>query len=151
MDTEHRIPFVLLLVGVLGLLATGVGVLSAPAWAWLGLAAGGLAHSLLWRAAGVRAVSAAERRKHERRLRNAERRERRLIRIARRTEQRVKEVLERGVDVEWAEKTAAAVRELQGVAQRHEEALQRARIVTDRTAEKLGSIFNQAGLRPEDG
>lgn len=149
MNTETRIPFVLLLVGVLGLLATGAGALSAPAWAWLGLVAGGLGHSILWRAAGVRKVSTTERRKHEVRLRNAERRERRLIRIARRTEQRVKEVLARGVDVAWAEKTAGAVRELQGIAERHEEALQRARIVTDRTAEKLGSLF-QGHLTPEE-
>lgn len=140
----------LLLVGVLGLLGTAVGVLHVPGWAWLGLVAGGLAHSLLWRAAGVRRVSAAERRKHARRLRNAERRERRLIRIARRTEARVKEVLARGVDVSWAEKTAGAVRELQGIAERHEEALQRARIVTDRTAERLGGILGQSRLDPED-
>src|SRR5687768_4087527 len=108
MSAEHRIPFVLLLVGVLGLLATAMDVLHAPNWAWLGLVAGGLAHSLGWRAAGVRRVSARERRRHERRLRNAEKRERRLIRIARRTEARVKEVLDRGVDVSWAEKTAGA-------------------------------------------
>lgn len=150
MDNAHRIPAVLLLVGVLGLVATGAGLLSAPAWAWLGLVAGGLAHSLLWRAAGVRSVSAAERRKHERRLRNAERRERRLVRIARRTEGRVKEVLARGVDVSWAEKTAGAVRDLQAVAERHEQALQAHKMLGDRTMEQLGGLFRQVGLDPED-
>jgi L-lactate utilization protein LutB len=150
MADEHRIPFVLLLVGVLGLLATGAGVLTAPSWAWLGLVAAGLAHSLLWRSAGVRSVSARERRKHERRLRNAERRERRLIRIANRTEQRVKEVLARGVDVSWAEKTAAAVRELQSVAERHETALQASKMMADKQMGQLGDIFRQSGLDRED-
>lgn len=140
----------LLLVGVLGLLGTAVGMFHAPSWAWLGLVAGGLGHSLLWRAAAVRRVSVRERRKHERRLRNAERRERRLIRIANRTEQRVKEVLARGVDVAWAEKTAAAVRELQHVAERHESALQAHKMLTDRTMDELGGLFRQAGLDPED-
>jgi hypothetical protein len=148
--TETRIPFVLLLVGVLGLLATGAGVLTAPSWVWLGLVAGGLGHSLLWRAAGVRSVSARERRNHERRLRNADRRERRLIRIANRTEQRVKEVLARGVDVSWAEKTAAAVRELQQVAERHEAALQAHKMLTDKTMDQLGGLFQQARLERED-
>jgi membrane protein implicated in regulation of membrane protease activity len=147
---DHRIPFTLLLMGVLGLVATGAGVLAAPAWAWLGLVAAGLAHSLLWRAAGVRSVSARERRKHERRLRNAERRERRLIRIASRTEQRVKEVLARGVDVSWAEKTAAAVRELQHVAEQHHAALQANKMLTDKAMEQLGGIFSQARLQDED-
>jgi hypothetical protein len=150
MSEESRIAFVLLLMGVLGLLGTAAGVFHAPSWAWLGLVAGGLGHSLLWRAAGVRSVSARERRKHERRLRNAEKRERRLVRIARRTEDRVKEVLARGVDVSWAEKTAAAVRELQGVAERHEAALQAHKMLTDRTMEQLGNMFQQERLERED-
>jgi hypothetical protein len=150
MTDEHRIPFMLLLVGVLGLLATGAGVLTAPGWLWLGLVAAGLAHSLLWRTAGVRSVSANERRKHERRMRNAERRERRLIRIAHRTEARVKEVLARGVDVSWAEKTAAAVRELQQVAEQHHAALQANKMLTDKAMEQLGGIFRQDRLQAED-
>lgn len=150
MTEESRIPFVLLLVGVFGLLGTGAGVLTAPSWAWLGLVAAGVGHSLLWRAAGVRSVSARERRNHERRQRNADRRERRLIRIANRTEQRVKEVLARGVDVSWAEKTAAAVRELQQVAERHEAALQSHKMLTDRSMDQLGSMLQQVGLDREE-
>lgn len=150
MSEESRIPFVLLLVGVLGLLATGAGVLTAPAWAWLVIAALGVIHSLGWRSAGVRRVSSKERRRNDVHRRNGERRERRIIRIARRTEDRVKEVLARGVDVSWAEKTAAAVRELQQVAERHEAALQAHKMLTDRTMDQLGSMFQQAGLDPED-
>jgi membrane protein implicated in regulation of membrane protease activity len=150
MADEHRIPFVLLLVGVLGLIATGAGVLAAPGWTWLGLVAAGLAHSLLWRAAGVRSVSGRERRVHARRERNAELRERRLLRIAHRTEARVKEVLARGVDVSWAEKTAAAVRELQQVAEQHHAALQANKLLTDKAMDQLGGIFQQSRLERED-
>lgn len=150
MSEESRIPFVLLLVGVLGLLGTGVGVLNVPPWAWLALVAIGAAYVIGWRWAAVKRVSGRERRNHERRQRNADRRERRLIRIANRTEQRVKEVLARGVDVSWAEKTAAAVRELQLVAERHETALQANKMLADRSMDQLGNMLQQAGLDRED-
>lgn len=147
---DTRSHFVLILVGVLGLLATGAGVFQAPSWAWLVLVAIGAAYGVWLRQSEVRRVSGRERRNHERRQRNAERRERRLIRIANRTEQRVKEVLARGVDVSWAEKTAAAVRELQQVAERHESALQARKMLADRQMGQLGDMFQQAGLDRED-
>lgn len=133
-----HLPLVLVTAGLLGLLASPW--LAVPAWAWLALVGGGLAHSLAWRAAGVRRANARERRKHEVRLRNAERRERRLVRTALRTERRVKEVLARCVDMEWADATTRAVRALQEQQHRHEQALARHKMLAEKTSADLSGL-----------
>lgn len=139
---KHAAPL-LVAAGLLGLAASPW--LAVPAWAWLAVMAGGLAHSIAWRRAAVRRVSARERRKHEVRLRNAERRERRLVRTALRTERKVKLVLERSVDMEWAERMAGAVRQLQEDRDRHEAALLHARVLQEKVARDFSDLYRADG------
>jgi hypothetical protein len=138
-----RLPLVLIAAGLLGLLASPW--LAVPAWAWLALVGGGLAHSLAWRAAGVRRVSARERRKHERRMKNAEIRERRLLRRADRMARRMKDVLaevREHPSMEWGHTVAATVRELQAGQQRHETVLVRNKMLADKTAADLSGLVS---------
>jgi hypothetical protein len=131
----------LVAAGLLGLVASRW--LATPPWVWLAVVGGGLAHSLMWRAAGVRRVSARERSRNAVRLRNADRRERRLSRTALRTERRVKEVLERCVDMEWARGMTEAVKTLQTDRDRHEQVLLQYKMLQEKTARDLGEVFNK--------
>jgi hypothetical protein len=145
-----RLGPMLVVSGLLGL-AFSSFIGGPEAWAWLALMGGGLAHSLLWRAASVRRVNARERRKNAVRLRNAEKRERRHLRASLRIERKLKKVLaevREHPDLPWGEKVAAAVRALQEGQQRHEAVLVHHKLVTERTAEQLGAVLTR--MTPED-
>lgn len=146
MNTARIMPAVLVSAGLLGLLLTGLQALAAPAWCWLALVGAGAAFPLAWRAAGVRRVSSRERKRNEVRLRNAARRERRLLRKVERVRQAQKETLaevHEHPDLAWGHKIAAVVRTLQDGMARHEEALRANKILTDRTAEQLGAVLGR--------
>jgi len=139
----RRLSLVLVSVGLLGLLASPW--LTVPAWAWLALVGGGLVHSLAWRAAGVRRVSGRERRKHERRVKNAEIRERRLLRRTDRIARRMKEVLaevREHPSMEWGHAVAATVRQLQAGQARHEAVLVHHKMMAEKTAADLSGLVS---------
>ena len=146
MKTSRFMPAVLVSAGLLGLLLTGLQALAAPAWCWLVLVGGGLIHSLAWRAAGVRRVSRRERLRHEVRLRNAEKREKRHLQATLRVDRRMKKVLaevrERPT-LEWGEKVAAVVRRLQDGFATHEAVLRQQKFITDNTAERLSEMLER--------
>lgn len=139
-----RLGPLLVASGFLGLAASPW--LAVPAWAWLALAGGGVLHSLAWRAAGVRRVSARERRKHAARLRNAERRERRHLRSTERLGRRMKQVLaevREHPDLKWGEQVAGVVRQLQVDVERHEQVLLQAKMIQEKTARDLSEVFGK--------
>lgn len=135
---------VLVAVGVGGLLLPGFGW-GPPAWCWLAVAGAGLLHSLAWRAAGVRQVSGKERRANARRLKNAEIREKRLLRrtdrIARRCKETLAEVREHP-GMQWAHEIAAVVRELQAGQKRHEAVLVHHKMLVEKTASDLSGLVD---------
>lgn len=135
----------LVAVGVGGLFLSTFLLGGPPAWAWLAAIGGGLAHSLAWRAAGVRRVSSRERRAHARRLRNSEIREKRLLRRTDRIGRRMKDVLSEVREhpgMPWAHEIAAAVRQLQAGQQRHEAALIHGKMLTEKTAADLSGLLS---------
>lgn len=150
MRADPKIYMPLIVAGVGGLILSGLQLLACPAWAWLALVAGGLAYPVAWRAAGVKRVSSAERRRHARRLRNAERREKRHMKATLRVDRRMKQVLaevrERPT-LEWGERVAAVVRKLQEGMATHEVALKQNKLLTDDTAERLNTALTH--MEPE--
>lgn len=146
MRADSRITAALLISGVLGLLLTGGQLLSAPAWCWLALVGAGAAHSIAWRAAGVRRVSSRERRRNAVRLRNAEQRERRHLKASLRIERKLKLVLaevREHPDLAWGERVAATVRGLQEEVGRHQAVLTHHKLMADKTAHDLSSVLNR--------
>ena len=144
MPDDSKIPQALLAAGVVGLILSGVQLLSVPAWCWLALVAAGLAHSIAWRRAGIRKVSGKERRKAGVRIRNAERREKRHLRTTLRLERKMKlvlaEVRERPT-MAWGTAVAGAIEKVQEELKEHERVLQHHKLVADKTAHELGEVF----------
>ena len=143
MASDAYIGRVLVGVGVAGLLLASFTSLGPPAWMWLASSCAGLLHSLAWRAAGIRRVSGRERRAHTRRIKNAEIREKRLLRRTDRIGRRVKDVLAEVREhpgMPWAHDIAAVVRDLQAGQKRHETVLVHHKMLADKTASDLSGL-----------
>lgn len=142
----------LVIASLLGLVLGGL-FSGPPVWAWLVVGGGGLAHSLAWRAAGVRKVSGRERRAHAVRLRNADKRARRHLRATLRMKQDMKSVLAEvrehpGMD--WANDVATAVRALQDAQRRTEGVLVHHKLMTEKTAAELRKLVSDDSTPGED-
>lgn len=145
MASDSIMGRVLAAVGVGGLLLTSLTAGGPPVWVWISLIGAGLAHSLAWRAAGVRRVSARERSKHALQLRNAARRERKHLKATLRIGRRMKAVLAEVREhpgMEWAHTIAATVRELQAARVRHESVLVHHKMLADKTASDLSGLVS---------
>lgn len=153
MEDDAYMGRVLSVVGVGGLLLASFTTSGPPAWVWLALIGAGLLHSLAWRAAGVRQVSARERRAHARRLKNADIREKRLLRKTDRLTRRMKEVLaevREHPSMEWGLQVAGEIRALQAGQKRHEDALVRSKWLAEKTAADLSGLVDSR-LTDEEG
>lgn len=146
MAADAYLGRVLVAVGVGGLLLASLTTGGTPAWAWLSVTGAGLLHSLAWRAAGVRRVSARERRRHARRLKNADIREKRLLRRTDKISRRVKDVLaevREHPDMKWGLAVAAEVRALQAGQKRHEAVLVHHKMLAEKTAADLSGLVSE--------
>lgn len=87
---DRRLSTALLLLGMVGLVASGLGLFPAvPAWVWLAVLVLGWCRPLLDRRAGARRFDRAELRRNEKARRNLRIARRRFARESRRQERRV--------------------------------------------------------------
>lgn len=153
MATDAYMGRALVAVGVVGLVLAGIPW-GPPAWVWLAVVSAGLLHSLAWQAAGTRRVSGRERRAHARRLKNADIREKRLLRRTDRIARSMKEVLaevREHPNMEWGLTVAGEIRALQATQKRHEAVLVHNKLMVEKTASDLSGLVEGRLTDNEDG